>query len=82
MVFLNPFFSHFKQHFKKMDLITINPELDILLTEIRGSRQDSATVLALPRTQELLRKPETYEVKINPTSKKIKCQRRACIGSV
>lgn len=30
-------FSHFKQHFKKMDLITIDPELDILLTEIRGS---------------------------------------------
>ena len=38
-----------------MDLIAVDPELHVLLTEIRGSRQDSATVLALLCTQETLK---------------------------
>lgn len=38
-----------------MNLITIDPELHLLLTEIRGSRWDSETVLALLCTQETLK---------------------------
>jgi len=32
--------------------------------------------------RKLLRKPDIHEGKINPTSKKIRCQRRACLGSI
>lgn len=37
-----------------IDFITIDPELDVMVTEIRGKRQDSATVLALLCAQDTL----------------------------
>lgn len=53
--------------------------MHILPTKIGGILQQ-CLLCFVPR--KLLRKAEIYEVKINLIKKKIKCQRRACIGSV
>lgn len=65
-----------------MDLVTMDQELDTSSLKSEGVDRALQQCLLCFLPRKLFRKPEIYEVKINPMIKKMKCKRRACYGSV